>query len=492
MAPERLFANGSTRVDRSVVRIKDYWRILRERWFIVASVTSAVLLASGVMWWVQPPEYTARLTLYVSAQTADTPNAAYQGGLLSQQRVSSYVELIGRPRVSQEVVRDLGLPDSPEAVAGRIRASSAPDSVLIDIAVVDRSPAGAAAIANAVGAVFTNLVAEIEQPSVPGAAAPVVARVVQPATAPATSSSTSLPMSLALGAVVGLAAGAGLALLRNALDTTVKSPGALREATGAPNLGTITFDAEVPRRPLTVHEDPHSPRAEAFRQLRTSLRFVDVDHPRKVVLVTSALPGEGKTTSLCNLAIAVAAAETRVLVVEADLRRPTIADLLGIERAAGLTDVLTGRAQSQQVIQCWGGVIDVLSSGPLPPNPSELLASRQMTALLEELRDRYDMVLLDSPPLLPVTDAAAVAPATDGAILVCRFNETTREQIGRAAEALRAVSAPLLGTVFTMVPDSGPRAYAQYNSYYPTQVADAGPRRDAGVAWYPTRPGHPT
>ena len=453
--------------------IREYWRVLRERWVVVVSVTLTALVGAAALWWAQPPEYTARLTLYVSAQTADTPNAAYQGGLLSQQRVSSYVELIGRPRVSQEVVRALGLPDPPETVAERITASSAPDSVLIDVAVVDRSPVTAAAIANAVGTAFTRLVAEIEQPSVPGAAAPVVARVVQPATAPAASSSLSLPTALVLGAAMGVAAGVGLALLRNALDTSVKSPEALREATGAPNLGTVAFDAGVPRRPLTVHEAPHSPGAEAFRQLRTSLRFVDVDRPRKVVLVTSSLPGEGKTTSLCNLAIAMAAAQSRVLVVEADLRRPTVAGLLGLEPAAGLTDVLTGRAQSHQVIQRWGGMIDVMASGPLPPNPSELLASRQMTVMLAELRERFDVVLVDSPPLLPVTDAAAVAPATDGAVLVCRFDKTTREQVGRAVEALRAVSAPLLGTLLTMVPGSGPRAYAQYNAYYPVQVTDA-------------------
>lgn len=459
--------------------IRDCADFLREQWIVVTSVVLVALVGAGLLWWVQPPEYTARLTLYVSAQTADSPNAAYQGSLLSQQRVSSYVELIGRPRVSQEVVRDLGLGQSPEEVAGRIRASSAPDSILIDVAVVDRTPEGAAAIANAVGAVFTGLVAELEQPSVPGAAAPVVARVVQPATVPDLPSSTGLPVSLLFGALVGLAAGTGLALLRNALDTSIKSPEALREVTGAPNLGTIAFDAEVPHRPLTVHDDPHSPRAEAFRKLRTSLRFVDVDQSRKVIIVTSSLPGEGKTTSLCNLALAMAAAQTRVLVVEADLRRPKVADLLGVERAAGLTDVLTGRAQSRRVIQRWSDTFDVLASGPLPPNPSELLASERMAGLLEELRDRYDVVLLDSPPLLPVTDAAAVAPATDGALLVCRFNETTREQAGQAVAALRAVSAPLLGTVFTMVPASGSRAYAQYDSYYPAEnsVENADVRR---------------
>jgi non-specific protein-tyrosine kinase len=276
-------------------------------------------------------------------------------------------------------------------------------------------------------------------------------------------------MALALGFVAGLAVGVAMALTRNALDTSVKSPEALRDASGAPNLGTIAHDAQVPRRPLTVHEDPQSPRAEAFRQLRTNLQFVDVDKPRKVIVVTSSMPTEGKTTTVTNLAIALASAGTRVLLIEGDLRRPKVADLLGLERAVGLTSVLSGRVEVEEVIQPWGGALfDVLASGPLPPNPSELLASRQMEALLGALRERYDAVLIDTPPLLPVTDAAAVAPATDGVLLVCRFRRTSRPQVESAAAALDAVGARVLGTVFTMVPSSGPRAYAQYNGYYRT------------------------
>jgi capsular exopolysaccharide synthesis family protein len=272
---------------------------------------------------------------------------------------------------------------------------------------------------------------------------------------------------LALGLLAGLAVGGGVALARNAFDTSIKSPEQLREVAGSPNLGVIAFDAKVPKRPLTVHEDQQSPRAEAFRQLRTNLRFVEVDHPRKVVVVTSSMPNEGKTTTLANLAIALASAGSRVLVIEADLRRPKLADLLGLDRAVGLTSVLAGRLSPAQAVQHWaGGGVDVLASGPLPPNPSELLASQQMARLLVEFRSEYDTVLIDTPPLLPVTDAAAVAPATDGVILVCRFKATSREQVSEAIDALPFASAPLLGTVFTMVPATGPRAYARYNAYY--------------------------
>ena len=417
--------------------LNDYLRVLRERWIIM--LTAVVLGMGGAagIWFLRPPEYTAALTMYVSAQTADTTSTAYQGAQLSEQRVKSYVKLVNSPRVSQEVVRRLRLAESPDDLSERITATSSLESVLIEVDVTDPSPRRAAKIANAVGQSLTRLVNELERPVVAGALPPVAVRMVQPAAPPLEPSSTSLPVLLALGLVAGFAIGGGAALTRNAMDMSIKAPDQLRHVTGAPNLGVVAFDPQVPKRPLTVHEDQQAPRAEAFRQLRTNLQFVDVDHPRKVIVVTSSLPFEGKTTTLANLAIALASAGSRVLVIEADLRRPKLADLLGLDRTVGLTSVLAGRLGPAEAVQHWaGGGVDVLASGPLPPNPSELLASQQMARLLTELRTEYDTVLIDTPPLLPVTDAAAVSPATDGVVLICRFKATSREQVSDAVEAL--------------------------------------------------------
>jgi non-specific protein-tyrosine kinase len=430
------------------------------------------MAAAGGVWFVRPAEYTANLRMYVSAQSVDTAQSAFQGAQLSQQRVTSYVELVSSTRVSEEVVRQLRLSERADDLAKDITASSKLDSVIIDVAVSGTSPRDVTAIANALGSVFPRLVDELERPSSPTGTPPVVVRVVQPAAEPTEPSSTGLPVTLALGLLVGLAVGVGLALTRNALDSSIKSPEQLRAVAHAPNLSAFAYDAAVPKRPLTVHEDPQSPRSEAFRQLRTNLQFLDVDTPHKVVAITSAMPSEGKSTTLANLAIALGSAGQRVLAIEADLRRPKLADMLGVERSVGLTSVLSGRVRPEHAVQHWsGGKFDVLASGPLPPNPSELLASQHMATLLRDLREHYDMILLDTPPLLPVTDAAAVGPATDGAILVCRFKTTTRDQLSKAVDALDAVSTQLLGTVLTMVPSTGPRAYAQYNAYYRTETA---------------------
>ena len=440
--------------------------VLRDHWVVVFVTVVLAMGAAAAVWALRPVQYTASLTLYVSAQTADTPQTAYQGGLLAQQRVKSYIELISSVRVSEQVVADLRLPLTPEQVAAKIDATSTPDSVLIDVGVTDPSAREATAIANGVSAAFVRLVDELERPATAGAVPPVAVRVVRPASVPSRPSSPDLPVMLALGLLGGLVLGAGAAVARHLLDTTVKSAEQLGELAGAPNLTTVGYDGAVRKRPLTVHEPPDAPRAEAFRRLRTNLRFVDVDNHHKVIVVTSPLPADGKTTTTLNLAIALASGGQKVLVVEADLRRPGAAKLLGLACSVGLTSVLSDGVGLDQAIQPWAGGVDLLASGPLPPNPAELLASRHMAALLAEVRPWYDTVLIDTPPLLPVTDAAAVAPAADGVLLVTRFRKTSRDQVAAAVAAIAAVSVPLLGTVFNMVPRRGPRAYARYHAYY--------------------------
>jgi polysaccharide biosynthesis transport protein len=456
------------------VTIHDHLRIMRERWLVV---TVAVLLCVGGaigFFYLRTPQYTAKLTFYVSSQGADSAQAAYQGAQLSENRVASYTDLLTSPRVTGDVIRRLGLTDTDDELARRIAATSKLDSVLIDVSATDPSPQRAAEIANTIGDVFPDLVSELERPTTPGAQPIVAVRVVQPALVPIRTSSLGLGVILAIGLLAGVVLGAGAALLRNALDVTIRSPEQLRARSRTPNLGIIAFNAAVPTRPLMVHDDPQSPRSEAFRQLRTNLQFVDVDNPRKVLVVTSPMPAEGKTTTLANLAIAMSSGGHRVLLIEADLRRPRLAELLGVNRAVGLTNVLSGRIDYAQAIQPWGkGAFDVLAAGPLPPNPSELLGSRSMKGLLDLLRGHYEVILIDTPPLLPVTDAAAVSPATDGAILITRYKRTTRGQLESAISALSSVGANVLGTVLTMVPNKGVHAYTHYRSYYQAESRPA-------------------
>jgi capsular exopolysaccharide synthesis family protein len=207
-------------------------------------------------------------------------------------------------------------------------------------------------------------------------------------------------------------------------------------------------------------------RAEAFRTMRTNLQFDDVDHELGSVVITSSIAGEGKSTTCCNLAISLAQAGTRVILVEADLRRPKVADYMGLEGAIGLTNVLVGNLHIDDALQAWGnGNLHVLASGQLPPNPSELLGSQQMEHLLRELEGRADIVLIDAPPILPVTDAAVLSVMTSGVVMVVSAEKTRRDQVKRAASGITGVGGVILGTVFNKVPKRGAESYGYGYGY---------------------------
>lgn len=462
----------------------EYLKVFRERWLLVVAGLVLGVVAAGAVTLLTPKQYSSSITIYVSADTAgENPQTAYQGGLLSEQRVTSYTQLLTGDRIAREVAARLGPGVSPGEVRRKISATARPNSVLLTATVVDRSPESAAQVANAVGDAFTGLVDVIEQPRDRTRPPAVTVQVVEPAQ-PVDSPVAPRPaVNLGLGAVLGLLLGIGAAFARNALDTTVKSVAGLRELVDAPNLGVIADDPAWSEHPLISQDDPHAPRAEAFRQIRTNLRFLGVDRPRKVFVVSSAMPEEGKTTTACNLALALAEAGVSVALVEGDLRRPRTVTYLGLERAVGLTNVLTHRVPLDDALQPWGdGVLQVLACGPIPPNPSELLSSQQMSDVLDELGRRFEVVLVDAPPLLPVTDAAAVAVRCDGVLLVVRHGRTTSTQLRSAVTALDAVGAQVVGTVLTMAPVNGPRAYAQYTSYYRSD-----PPSEPGAAQAPTR-----
>ena len=455
--------------------LQDYLRVLRKRWQLITACAALALAAAAAVILSTTPTYTATAQLFVSTQNADL-NQAVAGGQFAQAQVTSYADIVTSPQVTRPVIAALGLPYTPTQLGGEISASVPLNTVLIDLSVTDASPTRAAAIANAVSQQVIGLVSQIERPA--GGGSPLVkVSVVKSADVPTAPTSPKKKLDLALGLLVGLAVGVGAAVLRETLDTTVKLPADIEELTGLPMLGVIGFDPAAAKQPLVVQGEEHSARAEAFRQLRTNLQFVNVDAAPRSIVVTSAIPEEGKTTTACNLATTLAEAGVRVLLVEADLRRPRIGQYLGLDSTVGVTDVLIGRVAVDDAIQSWAdGLLDVLPGGRRPPNPSEVLASQGMRDLVVDLAGRYDVVLLDAPPLLPVTDAAVMAAISDGTILVARHGHVRREQLHRAIASLAAVDASALGIVLNMMPTKGPDAYAYTYAYRYSPPGERGRR----------------
>ncbi len=256
------------------------------------------------------------------------------------------------------------------------------------------------------------------------------------------------------------------------------------EALGVPVLAQVPLDKRTAQVPIAFRGDPHSVRAEAYRQLRMNLQFVNIDHAPRIIAVTSAIPGEGKTTTAMNLAAALAEAGHRVCLVEADLRRPTIARSLGLVGEVGFTTVLIGKADIDDALQNAGRNLAVLTSGPVPPNPSELLLSDHARTVILAAATRADYTIIDTAPLLPVADGAEIAAFAEATIVVHRAGKTTREQAQRSVAALAKVGEKPVGVVLNMVSRGTSGRDYQYDYYYtyrPTDQAAAPAQPTNGV-----------
>lgn len=429
--------------------LREYWEILRRSWRLIVAATALSAVAAFGLSLAFTPIYQAKSQLFVSVQSAEEISSAYSGGLFVQQRIKSYVDVVDSPGVLDPVIAKLGIPLSNTELAERVSAQNPPNTVLLYVLANDPDSKLSAAIADATARSLAREIVRLE--TTESGAKPVRAELIKPAQVPSAPISPRTQLNIVLGALLGLMAGVGFAILRSVLDTSIKSVAELEDAAQATPLGVISFDPDAKTQPLvTLRGSSH---AEAFRSVRTNLRYIDVDNPPRTVVVTSSLPNEGKTTTACNLAIALGQNGSKVLLIEADLRRPKVAEYLGVDGSVGLTDVLIGQVSLDQALTPWQrGTLDFLPSGAIPPNPSELLGSRQMAELLEHLAQRYDVIILDTPPMLPVTDAAVLATLADGALLVARHGHTRREQVEHAAEALRQVGARVLGTILNFAP----------------------------------------
>lgn len=433
------------------MELRDYLRILRRRWPIILACLAIVVGVAGALTARATMEYKSTAQLFISTSTSSSSSDIYQGSLASTQRVASYADLVTGKELAERVIKRLALASTPDDLAEKVTAEAVPETVLLNISVTDPDPSRAQALTMAYSNELSDLVAELETP--PGQGNPLLkATVVDSAGLPTSPVSPQPVRNLGLAVVLGLLLGFGIAVLREVLDTSVKTADDVAQAASTSVMAGIAFDPDTKVHPLVSDLSSHSPRVEAFRVLRTNLQFVEIDNESKAFVVTSSVPGEGKSTTAVNTAITMAQTGQNTLLIDGDLRRPQVANMLGLEPNVGVTTVLLGKIDASDAIQVHESGLHVLTSGTIPPNPSELLQSRAMEELLANLRQKYDTIVFDAPPLLPVTDAALLASQVDGALLVVRHSRTTREQLHGAFERLAGVGAHPVGVVFNMVP----------------------------------------
>lgn len=445
--------------------LQDLLKLIRNRWITVCATVLVAILASVAISLMTTPLYQASTRLFVSTTAGSSLAETYQGNLFSQQRVISYAQLLMGETLAQRTIDKLGLEMSATSLKDRVRAAAKPDTVLIDVSILDESPIRARDIANTLADEFVVMVRELETPedqSTPDARVVVEQRASVPQHPVVPKTTRNLAIGLALGLALGLA----FAVLRDLLDNTIKSREDLEATSRTGLVGTVPLDKERRKHAAIAFDFDNSPIAEAFRKLRTNLQFLAVDDPPRVIVVTSSVPHEGKSTTAINVALALAEAEHNVVLVDGDMRRPMLDKYLDLIGSVGFSTVLSGQASLDEALQKsrFPG-LTVLTSGAIPPNPSELLGSLAAKKVLSDLRANFDYVIVDSTPLLAVTDAAILAAGADGVLVIARFGQTKRDQLAHAVGSLASVGASVLGAVFTMTPTRGNASYSYSYGY---------------------------
>ncbi|WP_299953629.1 polysaccharide biosynthesis tyrosine autokinase [uncultured Modestobacter sp.] len=425
------------------------------------------------------PTYRSTAALFVSLQNGDSASDLAQGANYTRDQMASYATLATTPAVLQPVVDELALPGTARDLAHRVTAVAPNDTVVLEVSVADPSPEAAARIADAIAEQLIVVLGDVAPRGESGDATVRVSEVT-PAEVPRFQTSPNTKTDLAVGLLLGLVVGVLYAVLRETLDTRVRDVSRVEAVTDAPVLGA------VPRLPgesghlLALADDPRGGLAEVFRQLSTNVEFLRVGDAPVSLLVTSSLPGEGKSTVAANLALALAEVGHRVVLVDADLRRPSVAQRLGLEGEAGLSTVLLGRVEYEDVRQEWGGSgLHVLTAGAIPPNPVQLLSSSRMADLMSTLESRYDVVVVDSAPVLPVTDALVLSRHATGTLLVVNSRALRRAQLTETLRRLDHPGTRLLGVVVNQLSDCS--AVHGYDAY---RAADQAPAPGRRSTWW--------
>ncbi len=519
------------------MELRDYINVIRARkWVIIQSVVIVTLVALLVSL-VMPKSYEGTAEVLITEK--DTASAILGDVLPSssqpERTLATQVQLMSLRPIAEATIKKLNLQTTADDLLKHVSVSAVGQTNIVKITATDSDPARAARIANAMAEEYVQSSRDAERASMAAAAEEVQkrlddakseiidlghkiagsqnatdlqaelqiatgtystladkleqlriseqletgpGRVVSAAAVDTNAVSPNLSRNLLLALVVGLVFGIGTAFLYEYLDSTIKSTEEVEKLFGAPVLGTIPLDRieKSVKRRLAIVEDPGSSTAEAYRVLRNSLDFVNFQNDIKTILVTSAAPGEGKSTVAANLAAALAQAGKKVVLVSVDFRRPTTDQFFGVNNMIGLSDVLLGTHSLKAALQRPGDdQLLVLSAGKMPPNPSELLGSAKMHEVVRALGDWGEWVIIDTPPLLAVADPASVARWVDGVLVVSKVGGTTREAATKAMELLGKVGARIVGAVIWGLDESKPGSagygyyaggYYYYSSYY--------------------------
>lgn len=469
-------------------------RVALSNWKGAIAIFLLSVLASVGLFFLSPKTYTATNTVMVVAGGGNNLGSYLSSETLATTKAETYLALGSAPEVAALVSKHFA-EQGQRLSWTSVAFAKDPSNSQIRVSAQASTPENAKAAADAFAQALSDEAARVEKVMASGgtdttSTIPVVQIIpISSALLPTAPSAPSLRKNLMNGAIAGLILAALYIFIKHLFDVRIRSTEQVEEVTGHAVLGTIPQDPRLGdhRQVVTMVEAGDKrgwATAEALRDLRTNLTFSRVDNPPRVIVVTSALAGEGKSSIAANLAVAISQSGNNVVLIDADLRRSVQTDLFHLQSGAGLTDLLSGAVDLQDVLQDWSADqrLQVLGAGRTPPNPSELLGSRAMKRLLADL-SRDAVVIVDSPPLLPVTDASVLSTSADGVLVVAKAGKTSIEDLKKATDRLQRVNGHVLGVVLNHVPRKGSSAgqYGYYSdTYYYSSTTGERTRRTQG------------
>lgn len=475
------------------INLDAFRRSVRQHWRAVLASAAIGLILSALWCLTQPKMYTSDAIGVVSVGATDNIGLGMAADSFAKSKATQYKALADSRVVQDDALAKAGLKPGP----GGVTVAVPLDTAQLRVSVTRNNPKDAQALADGYIAALADSVSNIENQNLPGvekttSSPQSVVKFLQfvPAQTPTSASYPPVRLALAAGLLLGLLGGLAYCAVKAIADRRIRSIAVLEEDFGLSVVGTIPIQAgraktESRLVDQLVDGKPDFRIVEAFKELRTNVQFMNPDHPPRVFAVTSPLPAEGKSTVAANLAITLAESGQKVTVIDGDLRRPTVARSFGLVEGVGVTDAVVDRAQIADVVQPVPGHpnLQVVGSGLIPPNPSEILQSDKFRVVVEELA-RDSIVIVDAPPLLPVTDAAIVGARFDGVLLVLQAGQTTSDELRKALSTLEKVKARVLGAVLNKVPAgkaaSGYAYYGHYYYYTPEQPDGRSKRKQRG------------